>query len=53
MKNISKDEKKHTCAGGSETTVQSREALDLLDTDSTFGEDWARVGGQAWIEKCR
>ena len=28
-----------TWAGGSDTTVQSREAFDLLDTDSTFGED--------------
>ena len=40
-----------TWAGGSDTTVQSREAFDLLDTDSTFGEDWANVGGQACNNK--
>ena len=38
-----------TWAGGSDTTVQSREALDLWDTESTLAEDWASVGGQACV----
>ena len=38
-----------TWAGGSDTTAQSGEALDLLDTESTLAEDWASVGGQACV----
>ena len=42
-----------TLAGGSDRIPQSREALEVRDTDITFGLDWASVGGQAFHLCCK